>query len=164
MVQQKLMARSVQSGEASSFRVITDIVTTLATGEDTGGAYSMFESRTPPGSGVPPHFQRNEDETFFVLEGSYEFLIGDEKVTLGPGGYGFVPRDTVHAFTNVGQAEARMMILNVPGGYHEHFFSEVGEAVSSATNPEPPAGPPDFEHIVSIAAKYGIEILPPPGE
>jgi quercetin dioxygenase-like cupin family protein len=43
----------------------------------TGGAYSLFEVATPPGSG-PPHVQHREAEAFYVLEGEFEFLNGEE--------------------------------------------------------------------------------------
>ncbi len=76
---------------------------------------------------------------------------------LGAGGYAFVPRGMVHAFTNVGNTPARMLILVTPGGLHEQFFAELGEPVDAPA----PAGPPDVERIVAVSAKYGIEILPP---
>ena len=56
----------------------------LVTGEETGGAYFAMEALVPPGGGPPPHVHRNEDETFYVLEGRVEFRLGDERVTGRP--------------------------------------------------------------------------------
>ncbi len=136
-------------------RVITDIVSFIITGAETNGAYALFETVTVPQGGTPPHTQAYEDEAFYILEGSYTFLIGDRQVEAQPGAFAFVPRGTVHAYTNTGDTPARMLILVAPGGLHEQFFREAGDPVSD------PVGPPDIPRLVAAAAKYGITILPP---
>lgn len=151
----RLNPRSVDAGAGKTLRVISDLVTWKATADETGGAYSLFETSTPPGGGTPPHLQHYEDEAFFVLSGTYAFHVGDDVIELGAGGYAFVPRDTVHAYSNVGDATARMLILVTPGGIHENFFAEVGSPVDE------PASPPDIPWMLRVAAKYGLEILPP---
>ena len=103
-------------------RVITDLMTAKAVATDTRGAYSLFETETPPAGGWPAHVQRYDDEAFYVLEGTYTFLVDAEELQVGPGGYVFVPRGTVHAFVNSGPAEARMLVLITPGGIQETFF------------------------------------------
>jgi quercetin dioxygenase-like cupin family protein len=148
----------VPPGAGHTLRVISDLVTFKALASTTNGAYSLFETRTPPQGGTPPHMQPGEEEAFFVLEGTYAFQLGDQRLECGPGGFAFVPRGTVHAFTNTGPAPARMLILVSPGGNHEQFFAALGEDPSV-----PMEGPPDVEKIVRIAHTYGIEILPPPG-
>jgi quercetin dioxygenase-like cupin family protein len=147
--------RYLRTSEGEQLRVITDVVTVKAAATDTGDAYSLFETETPPGGGCPPHEQRYDDETFYVLEGRYAFLIGDERVELEPGGYAFVPRGTVHAFTNVGSVPARMLLLITPGGIQETFFDEVGD------RPDRPAWRPDMTKVLAVAPKYGIEFAFP---
>lgn len=166
MVSQTAAPRYIESASDAgrTYRVISDIVTILATGEETGGAYTLFETRTLPGQGTPPHFQKHEDESFYILEGNYAFQIGDESVVLGPGGYAFVPRGTVHAFRNTGDGLARMLVSTTPGGYHENFFAEAGDPVADPASPGPPAGPPDFERLMAAAKRWGVEVLPPPAE
>src|ERR687893_132779 len=58
----------------------------LVTGEETGGAYFAMEAIVPPGGGPPPHIHRNEDETFYVVEGSCDIRLGDTIVTFTPAG------------------------------------------------------------------------------
>ena len=161
MTAQSLLPRVVAGSQGTAYRVVADIVTFKAVAEETGGAYSLFETSTPPGMGSPPHLQRYEDESFFVLEGTYTFLVGDEQRELGSGGYAFVPRGTVHAYTNSGATPARLLIMVTPGGIHEQFFQEAGEALADPANPPAPSGPPNVPQLIAIAAKYGIEILPP---
>jgi len=38
----------------------------------------------PPQGGPPPHIHRNEDETFYVLDGSPTFRLGDERSSRDP--------------------------------------------------------------------------------
>lgn len=136
-------------------RVITDVVTFKVTGSATGGAYSLFETLTAPGGGTPPHWQEHEDEAFFILEGTYTFLVGERQVEAKAGATAFVPRGTVHAYTNSGDSPARMLILVTPADLHERFFMEAGNPLDM------PAGPPDFARIGAAAARHGIHILPP---
>ena len=148
-------ARHLDAGEGKQGRVITDVVTIKALAADTGGAYSLFEVLTPPAGGCPPHAQRYEEETVYVLEGRYAFLLGEATLELGPGDYVFVPRGMRHAFSNIGSEPARMLILITPGGIHDQFFDEVGD--HAACHP----GQPDLAKVLAVAPKYGIEFSSP---
>ena len=46
-----------------------------------------------------------------------------------------------------------MLLQCTPGGF-EHFVMEMSEQA-------PPSGPPDMQRLISVAAKYGNEILGP---
>ena len=162
MTKTAMFPRVVGAGQGPTYRVAAELVTFKAVAEDTGGAYSLFEARTPPRAGVPAHLQRYEDETFFVLEGTYTLLIDGERRELHAGDYAFVPRGTVHGFTNSGDAPALHLTLVTPGGIHEHFFAEVGELVVGPHDPPAPAGPPDLVWLAAVATKHGIEIEVPP--
>jgi quercetin dioxygenase-like cupin family protein len=59
-----------------------------------------MEALVPPGGGPPPHTHSGEDETFYLLEGEIEFLLGEARITAGPGDFVNVPRGTVHCFRN----------------------------------------------------------------
>jgi quercetin dioxygenase-like cupin family protein len=163
MAVQQVSPRHVLPGEGETYDVLGNLITIKATGENTGGAYSLFDARVPSGVGSPPHYQKLEEESFFVLEGEFTFHIGEETTVLGPGGYAMVPRGTVHAFTSTGEGIGRMVIMTTPGGYHENFFKEGGELVFDPKNPGP-GGPPDFDKLMAAAQKWGVEIPPPPVE
>ncbi len=156
-----LQHKFVAADAGPTRRVLADIVTVKALAADTGGAYSLFECRTAPAQGTLPHRQRYEEETFYVLEGTYTFVLDDQRIEVHPGDYVFVPRGTIHAFTNTGETVGRVLVLVTPGGIHERFFTELGEPVPPSTLPTAPPGEPDVCHIVAVAQKYGIEILPP---
>lgn len=145
----------MRSGEGRQLRVITDLVTIKATERETGDCYALFERETPPNGGCPAHTQRYEDETFYVLEGTYSFLIGEEVTELGPGGYAFVPRGTVHGYTNVGDSPARLLVFVTPGGVQEQFIDEVGD------DAERPTWEPNMAKVLAVAPKYGVEFATP---
>ncbi|MDP9409011.1 MAG: cupin domain-containing protein, partial [Actinomycetota bacterium] len=68
-------------------------------GKGTGGAFSIVEHPLEPGVlGAPPHTDRDEDETSFVIEGEIGVLIGEEEFRAGAGSYVLKPRGVVHAF------------------------------------------------------------------
>ena len=159
MTPRTLAPRLVAAHDGPTYRVARDLVTFKATGEDTGDAYALFESRTPPGMGMPPHRQRYEDEALYVLESAYTLRIGDRRQRLQPDDYAFMPRGTVHAFTNTGSSPARMLIMLSPGGIHEQFFAEAGELIADPATSLTPAAVPDMQRLIEIAAKYAIEIL-----
>jgi quercetin dioxygenase-like cupin family protein len=151
---------SPQHGPA--YRVANDLVVFKALAAETNGAYSLFEVCTEPGEGTQPHRQRYDDETLWVLEGTYTFQLDQHVVTLGTGGCVYVSRGTLHTFTNSGQVPARLLMLVTPGGIHERFFAEAGETITNVSAGHMPSSrPPDWPRLTSIARKYGIEFVPP---
>ena len=46
-----------------------NLLTFLATGEDTQGRFALIEIVGRKGNVPPPHIHHREDETFFILEG-----------------------------------------------------------------------------------------------
>jgi quercetin dioxygenase-like cupin family protein len=152
----------VPPGEGRSLWVLGELVTYKTTSEQTGGAYSLFEVTTQPNGGPPPHVQHREDESFYVLEGEYEFLVEGRTVRAGAGSLIYVPKGTLHAHKNVGATTGRMLLSQTPGGLHECFFEEVGKPIMDGSEPLVSEGPQDLKRIIAIAVKYGIEIPPPP--
>ena len=116
---------------------------------------------TYPGGGPPPHVQHREDESFYVLEGEYEFLVEERTVNTEAGSLIYVPKGTLHAHNKVGEGIGRMLVSQTPGGLHERFFEKIGEEMNDKSTPPVPEDPPDMERIAKIAAEYGIEIPSP---
>ncbi len=91
---------AVAAGEGERTWIVADTMTFKATGESTGGSLVLLENLTAPGGGPPPHVHTREDEFFYVLDGTFEIRIGDALHPLGPGGFAYVPRGTVHNLRN----------------------------------------------------------------
>src|ERR687893_2871696 len=103
--------------------IVADTMTFKATGESTGGQLVLLENLTAPGGGPPPHVHTREDEFFYVLDGTFEIRIGDDVHPLGPGGFAYAPRGTVHNFRNVERTPGRVLVGFTPGGM-DGFFRE----------------------------------------
>jgi quercetin dioxygenase-like cupin family protein len=154
-------ARHVAPGEGRSLWVARDLVTFKVVGEETDGAFLLGEEVSPPGGGPPPHIHHREDETFCVLEGEYEFLIGERAIRGGAGSIVYGPSNVPHTFKNVGTTPARMIAFVTPAGF-EKFLEEVGEEATNESSP-PPFSQEQIERLLKAAPKYGIEMLPPSG-
>jgi mannose-6-phosphate isomerase-like protein (cupin superfamily) len=110
---------------------------------DTGGKFSAAEIKSWPGGlGPPPHRHREQDEMFYVLEGAYEFLLGDKKQTCEAGALIYVPRGVVHTFRNASNGISRLFDLHTPGGF-EAFFEECGVPATDTRSQPPHSSLPD---------------------
>lgn len=121
-------------------------------GEDTGGRLTVIENVIAPGDGPPLHTHAAEDETWVVLEGTLRFRLGDEEAQAPPGSFVFVPRGTVHAFQNVSEAPARILVSFSPAGMERFFdaFARLGpdEDIPAAFR--------------RLGAEVGMDVVGPP--
>lgn len=137
-------------GEGEALRVLGDAQRVKLTGADTGGRFTLIENENPPGTTLPLHRHRREDEIFYVVEGRVEFTIDGERVTGEAGATVLLPRGVPHTWEVVGDGPARMLIMLLPAGL-EDFFRRV--TVLSED------GPPEPERLGPLAEEFGIEIL-----
>lgn len=150
----------VEAGEGRAFWVGTSLVICKAGSLETEGRYAMFESCDQPHSGPPMHVHHREDESYYILEGDYEFHTpGAPPVRSRPGAFVHIPRDVVHTYKNVAATPGRMVVLTVPAGL-ERFFAEIGQPVVDPSTP--PSSLPDLAQMAAIARKYDLEVVGPP--
>src|SRR5262249_45160073 len=98
----------------------------LLTTEATGGATSVLMGWHKPGEGPPDHVHFDQDEMFFILEGTYELTVDGQTTTAGAGTLVFIPRNVVHRFKNVGDTTACMLDWSLPGG-QDHYFKAIAD-------------------------------------
>ncbi len=130
------------------------------TAEQTGGRFSLIEEVAPRGEGTPLHVHREDDETFYVLEGELTFYLDSGQPMPAPAGsFVHIPGGVVHAF-KVDSEIARYLIITTL--QHERFYRAISEPAQSRTLP--PQRPLDMEKVEAAAQEYGVEALgPPPG-
>lgn len=139
--------------------VLGSHVTLLADGKETNGQMCIIEVVAPPEAGPPPHFHRDESETFYVVDGEFEMTVGDQTFAAAAGTTVHVPAGMVHAFRNCGRTRGRILSFHHPAGM-EHFYEECG--VDGPVDIQPPeVGLPDPQRIIEILHRHGMGL---PGE
>ena len=123
------------------------------TGDDTRGALDYFIVEVAPHGGPPLHVHHHQEETIHVLSGRLKVRIGDELHTLDPGGFAYLPSGLPHAFLNLTDEPAEIVVVYTPGGGHR-FYEELGPATRTAT--------PDHAEIAAIFERHGMTLLGPP--
>lgn len=142
----------VPAGNVESLNVFGIQVDIHLTSEATGGVFSIYRATVEPGMGSPFHVHLADDETFTVVEGTFEFRRGDTVLELTAGGTVFLPRQIPHYFKNIGAERGVLLGINTPGG-HENFFREAHRLGAKG-------GPVDMEEAIAVTRRYGMELLP----
>ena len=119
--------------------------------EATGGGFSAVIGTLAPGQGPPLHRHLDRDEYFFVLEGTYHLTVGDQEADIGPGTLAFVPRGTMHGFTNTGTTAGRLLEWTIPGENSRYF--EAMDAMERTTGFDP-------ARFAAINAEFATEFAP----
>ncbi len=146
-------------GEGRSYWVLGDLYTFKATGRETAGVYCLIEQEVGPQSGPPPHIHHAEEEAFYVLEGRFSFLCGEEERVLEKGGFAYIPRSTRHTFKNLEDSKGRLLVSITPAGFEEFFF-EIGSPARELSAP-PAEDPNIINRILQLAPHYQMEVLLP---
>jgi mannose-6-phosphate isomerase-like protein (cupin superfamily) len=77
--------------------------------------FEVIELRFGPDfEGVDPHSHDDHIDSFYVLAGEAEFLVGGEVFRAGPGTFVAAPIGVTHGFRNVGESELRMVNIHAP--------------------------------------------------
>jgi quercetin dioxygenase-like cupin family protein len=150
----------VSPNQGTVVSVAGDLVIFKAEGEQTNGQYALFEIKTEPQHGPPPHVHSREDEAFYIQEGEVEFYLDGRTVVATPGTFLFSPKGQRHSYKVISSQPAKMLCWATPAGI-EQFFLEVGTVLDNASVPPAPFATEAIERLVSTAPKYGITILPP---
>ncbi|MBT3367716.1 MAG: cupin domain-containing protein [Nitrospina sp.] len=60
------------------------------------------------------HVHEAMEQAFYVLDGEAKFRIGGEEQKVGEGNLVFIPRNTSHEITSVGDTELKILIVMTP--------------------------------------------------
>ena len=113
---------------------------------------SVFESVTPFKGGPPCHIHHAQDEWFYIMEGVFDFQVGDERFQLHRGESVFARRKIAHTWACVSDTPGKMLIVFQPAGAMESFFRELGKL----------DGPPAPDVAQRLFRAHGMEIVGPP--
>ena len=77
-------------------RLLTILFTFKATAAETNDALAIAELDADPAVGPPPHIHRDADESFYILEGTFDFSLDGRPFSAGTGSFVLLPRGIVH--------------------------------------------------------------------
>jgi quercetin dioxygenase-like cupin family protein len=131
------------------------IHTWLATSDDTGGAFLLFEDAMDQGKRTPLH-THPADETMYLIDGELLMHIDGQEHTVSAGGVMLAPAGVPHAFL-VTSETARVLWLHTPGSC-EAFYRTASDPLTSDTDRIV-----DFDRVRQAALSAGgIQIVGPP--
>jgi len=89
---------------------------------ETRERYSVSEWWLEPLTDGPGgHAHEANDEVFYVIEGTPEFLIGEKWVALEKGAFVRIPAGVVHDFRNMTDRVAGILNVFIPGGFEREM-------------------------------------------
>lgn len=119
---------------------------------------TMNISVCPPGQGPGLHAHHRTFETFFVLDGTFEFTVndaGDQKVLLNRWDTFSVPPGVCRAFRNVGDRDGTMLTV-ITGGVHDRNDISLPPSIGAAIDAY---GPGVLDEVKKIGLSFdaGVE-------
>lgn len=145
---------AIRSYQGGFFKVLISPV-------QSGGNMALVDMTLPRGVDPPMHVHSREDETFYLLDGSITFYVGETVVKAAVGEAVFAPRQLPHRFV-IESESARFLTLITPGQFLEYFM-EFSFPVVEEGKITPPQGPPSaefIEHLTSkLIQKYGVLLI-----
>lgn len=97
---------------------------------------------------APPHVHRNDDEAWYVLDGSLRFSLDGRESEVPAGGAALAKAGVVHTYWNAGPAAARYLLIMTP---------KIRELISVLHDPARQQG----RSMAEIFAAYDSELVPP---
>ena len=94
----------------------------------------------PDGGQVPWHNQEQE-EIYFIVEGTGEMCLGEERQVVTTGQTVFIPPRVFHQLTNIGPTPLRMIYCYGPAGDVAHWRQELDGSLPRAGIEAPPLPP-----------------------
>jgi mannose-6-phosphate isomerase-like protein (cupin superfamily) len=91
----------------------------------------------PDGGQVPWHNQEQE-EIYFVVEGSGEMCLGSERMPIQAGQAVYIPSRVFHQLTNTGSTPLKMIYCYGPAGDVAHWRQELAGTLPKAGIDAPP--------------------------
>jgi quercetin dioxygenase-like cupin family protein len=135
------------------------VIRFLVTGGDTRESAAVFEFTVPAGEMLraPAHSHDAFEETVYGLEGVLTWTVDGRPIEVATGQALCIPRGAVHRFDNLGQEEAKVLVIASPALFGPEYFREMAAAVANAVG-----GHPDPATMVEIMLRHGLTPAPPP--
>jgi mannose-6-phosphate isomerase-like protein (cupin superfamily) len=152
----------LRSSQETLYQALSDQFRIKASSEDTDEAYTMLEVIVPPGGGPPGLHTHPQQETFYILEGTFAIdTLHNGKpgsVVVNAGDSVHVPGMAPHNYRNIGNITGRFLSVQAPGGF-DRFVLELSIPVTDPANPPPLSELPSMPQIIEICMRHNVNFV-----
>jgi quercetin dioxygenase-like cupin family protein len=145
MVERALSAGITRAGEGQD-NVVWNVLGHTYYLKALGSRSFCFETFDPPGTFVPLHIHPGQDEFIYVLEGTFDLQLGDQKRQARPGDLVRMPMGIPHAYYNNSQAPTRALFWVSPAGRLKELFDQLHNLT-------------DMHEAVRLSALHEVEFV-----
>jgi mannose-6-phosphate isomerase-like protein (cupin superfamily) len=149
------MNKPIAASSGETFWVVGHRVTIYPVGTDYGYLDVFSPWQTP---GPPPHLHHDCSEFFHVVEGLVDFVVGGDRLRLGPGESVFIPRNAVHTFQAASEPGSRVITTFAPGNF-VRWFRDMGVPADEPNARELSVRPELIQRILRDSLGYHMEIV-----
>ncbi len=100
--------------------------------------FSLGHVTLEPNGGQVPWHNQEQEEIYFIVEGTGEMCLGTEKRTVQTGQAVYIPTGVFHQLTNTGNTPMRMIYCYGPAGDVAHWRQELDGTLPRAGKEAPP--------------------------
>lgn len=100
--------------------------------------FAMGNVTLDPNGGQVPWHNQEQEEVYFIVEGTAEMCLGEERRTLVGGQAVYIPPGVFHQLTNIGDTPLRMIYVYGPAGDVAHWRQELEGTLPKAGVDVPP--------------------------
>jgi len=100
--------------------------------------FAMGNVTLEPNGGQVPWHNQEQEEIYFIVEGTAEMCLGEERKTVTTGQAVYIPPGVFHQLTNTGDTPCRMIYCYGPAGDVAHWRQELDGTLPKAGAEAPP--------------------------
>lgn len=108
-------------GEGRSYPMGRISAVFKADGDETQKGYSISEWWLEPHTKGPGAHHHDEDDIFYVIEGTMSIFLGDRWIDASKGSFVLVPGGMIHDFENRSSRKSGILNFGVPGDFEEEM-------------------------------------------
>ncbi|MEM7024592.1 MAG: cupin domain-containing protein [Pseudomonadota bacterium] len=105
-----------------------------------------FETLDPPGTFVPLHIHPKQDEFIYMLEGTFDLQLGEEKVKANAGDLVRMPMGIPHSYANNTESATRALFWVTPAGKLKELFDQLHDLT-------------DVHEVIRLSALHEVEFI-----
>lgn len=100
--------------------------------------FSMGYVTLEPNGGQVPWHNQDQEEIYFIVSGTGEMCLGEERQVLTTGQAAYIPPTVFHQLTNIGETPLVMIYCYGPAGDVAHWKQELSGTLPKAGVEAPP--------------------------